>query len=48
MMDNSDYNQQISLAKFIYKLTGTEFTDDISANGILGKLNRLNLIKDNL
>ena len=48
MMDNADYNQQISLAKFICKLTGTEFTDDISANGILGKLNRLNLIKDNL
>ena len=48
IMDSVDYDHQISLAKFICSITNTIFTDDLNAPTIMGKLSRMNLIKDNL
>ena len=48
IMDSADYEKQISLAKFICMLTGQKFAEDLSSESILGKLARLNLIKDSI
>ena len=48
MMDNADYEKQISLAKFICMITGKKFTENLSSESISGKLDRLNLIRDSI
>lgn len=48
MMDNADYEKQISLTKFICMLTGKKFTENLSSESISGKLDRLNLIRNSI
>ena len=48
IMYHSNYPYQVSLAKFICHITHTEFTEDLTGDNIVGLLNRMNLIKDNL
>lgn len=48
VMYYANHEYQVSLAKFICKITNTEFTDELKANNIMGTLARMNLIKDNL
>jgi hypothetical protein len=48
MMDNADYEKQISLTKFICMLTGKKFTENLRSESISGKLDRLNLIRNSI